>query len=539
MAIPQPLGYDAGLVSLRGNPAYLSSVSRDVLGEAQLAHRDGRLGFLVGAGLSVPIGLPGWNSFNYALVREVLERHESPQRRQEHKLATAYLEQLQGQSLAAAEFARRRAGDDFHIATCRRRYTTAPSWPAMPGPTPNPLRAFAQLAVESKPPFPCLHTTNYDDLLERALTRVAGKPARAIHLDHRLTTDGPRVVHLHGYFPFDAPQKQRARLARDLVLSDLDFSRLSNDHSAWTNRELLALLDARAVLILGMSLTDPNVRRLLAYLSDRNRTDGTAHYVVLLHRSTNSPGVVNDSLDEAAQLLDTDEYDVLARPGRQDPAHPGHLGSSEATSCAAFASATPTGIVATTSCASPWAKEHYGPLDVDDEQLQTAGTAGASARARDALVASRGAARPRRAQPLFAASRRQLPAACCRRWREKRHRGDRVPSRAVAAIRVTIPEIEAGAHRQGQDHLSRHELGATPPPPAQPPFQSWYQSLVSVPTFDDARGGVPVAVIQLVSSEPKLSEGLDAARLTRMSRMLREVVDISTQLFGSMSKPAT
>ena len=49
---------DDSRVPLRGNPAYLSNVARDVLAEVQQAHRDGRLGYLVGAGLSVPIGLP-------------------------------------------------------------------------------------------------------------------------------------------------------------------------------------------------------------------------------------------------------------------------------------------------------------------------------------------------------------------------------------------------------------------------------------------------------------------------------------------------
>ena len=61
------------------------------------------------------------------------------------------------------------------------------------------------------------------------------------------------------------PGKTKLRY-RNLDIGSVKAIRLSNDHAAWTNRELMTLLDSRSVLIVGMSLTDPNVRRLLAYL---------------------------------------------------------------------------------------------------------------------------------------------------------------------------------------------------------------------------------------------------------------------------------
>ena len=53
---------------LKQNHAILSTVAREVLREVREQHRAGRLGFLVGAGLSVPIGLPGWAAFNESLL---------------------------------------------------------------------------------------------------------------------------------------------------------------------------------------------------------------------------------------------------------------------------------------------------------------------------------------------------------------------------------------------------------------------------------------------------------------------------------------
>jgi hypothetical protein len=87
---------------------------------------------------------------------------------------------------------------------------------------------------------------------------------------------------------------------------------------------------------------------------------------------------------------------------------------------------------------------------------------------------------------------------------------------------VTIPEVEE-ALIVGQTIL-RKDIKPVPAPAGQPPFQDWYGSLLSVPYFDAPAGGVPMAVIQLVSSERDLGAVLDPARLAQLSGYLREVV---------------
>ena len=498
---------------LRGNPAYLSNVARDVLAEVQQAHRDGRLGFLVGAGLSMPIGLPSWNSFNQALIEQTLERH-TPGGVVGHELSRAYLDQLQGQSLTAVEFVRRRAGSDFHVVVRGALYERRDLKRLEPT---EVHYALAKLAVESTPPFPCVHTTNYDELLELALSAASGRRAWPVHVGRRSWADGPRVVHLHGYFPYAPPPvAQKARLARDLILSDLDYSRLSNDHSAWTNRELLNLLDSRSVLIVGMSMTDPNVRRLLAYLSDRHRQDGPPHYVVLLHRLL--PGE-NGTQGHAAAMLDEDEHEFWKEHGvkilriqtwdrlnyllrrirfsddQWDRKH--------------------------RELRLAWAEASFGGLEAaeaGERELQEVGT--------DALAHARDAAVQRVKLPGRSEINLFLPLG----RGEYRRVFSSVEGRAKAAPRpfepshdrVTIPEVEE-ALILGQTIL-RKDIKPIPPPAGQPPFQDWYGSLLSVPFFDSAAGGVPVAVIQLVSSERDLGAVLDAGRLAQLAGYLREVV---------------
>jgi NAD-dependent SIR2 family protein deacetylase len=499
-------------LTLRGNPAYLSSVARDALASAQEAHQKGRLGFLVGAGLSTAIGLPGWGAFNQALVDGAFSRH-LPGDAPHSDVARAYVEALHGQTLAAIDFVRRRAGSEFHVVLREALYER------------KQLRAYAptevhyalcSLAMESSPPWPCVHTTNYDDLLELALQQVSGKKAKAVHASRRHWSDGPRVVHLHGYFPYEGPpQAHKNRLAREIIVSDLDYSRLSNDHAGWTNRELLALLDARSVLITGMSMTDPNVRRLFAYLSDRRRPgdDGPEHFVVLVNRVPEGDGPAHT---EAARLLDEDEHEFWKSLGVKILRLPGWDRLNYLLRRIRFADHEFDKQHRAVRLA--WARHNIGPVRLEDDAVQSLGTS-ALAAARDEAANAVGLD-GRVEINLFL----PLPDGSYKRvFSSMKGRAMEAPRPFQPAHdRASIPEVES-ALTLGQASL-RSDVKPMDAPAGQPPFQTWYRSLMSVPFFDDAAGGVPVAVIQLCSSERDLSEKLDAARLASLREQLREAV---------------
>ena len=125
---------------------------------------------------------------------------------------------MQGQSLAAVDLVRQRVGADFHVVLRGALYEREQLRKFQPT---EVHYALARLALESQPPYPCLHTTNYDDLLELTIANMqSGKRPRAVHATRRSSADGPRVVHLHGYFPYDFPgAAEDKRLAAELVAS--------------------------------------------------------------------------------------------------------------------------------------------------------------------------------------------------------------------------------------------------------------------------------------------------------------------------------
>ncbi|MGZ3443907.1 MAG: SIR2 family protein, partial [Polyangia bacterium] len=480
---------------LKQNHAILSNVAREVLREVREQHRTGRLGFLVGAGLSVPIGLPGWAAFNESLLEHAIGRHAPGGVAHVRALSKAYLDLLQGQSLAAVDLVRQRVGSDFHVVLRGALYEREQLRKFQPT---EVHYALARLALDSDPPYPCLHTTNYDDLLELTMQQMLGKRPRAVHATRRGSADGPRVVHLHGYFPFDFPgAAEEKRLAAELVASDLDYHRLSNEHAAWTNRELMTLLDSRSVLVVGMSLTDPNVRRLLAYLSEHKKSHDEAHdhFVVLQQR----PPMGDDDHRRAVEMLEEDEYKFWHGQGVKILRLASWNGLNYLLRRIRFTDEEWDKRHKELRIA--WATEHYRAVDFDDKTLQDFGTELCSYH-RDRIVAAVGLkervelnlflpmldGRYRRALSSMAGRATEAP-----RWFSPKHDAQ------------AIPEVELSLTVGEALKRSARSLPVTPPD-GEPPFQDWYHSLVSVPYFDYPAGGIPVALMQLVSADPALAD---------------------------------
>jgi len=506
--------------TLKQNHAILSNVAREVLREVREQHRAGRLGFLVGAGLSVPIGLPGWAAFNEALLEHAIGRHAPGGANDARALSRAYLDLLQGQSLAAVDLVRQRVGADFHVVLRGALYEREQLRKFQPT---EVHYALSRLALDSQPAYPCLHTTNYDDLLELTLYNMVGKRPRAVHAGRRSSADGPRVVHLHGYFPFDEPgAAEEKRLAAALVASDLDYHRLSNEHAAWTNRELMALLDSRSVLIVGMSLTDPNVRRLLAYLSEHKKAHDEAHdhFVILQQR----PLIGDGERRRAAEMLDEDEYKFWHGQGVKILRLSSWDGLNYLLRRIRFSDEQWDR--RHKELRVTWATQNYAEIDFDDPSLQESGTALLSHH-RDDI-----------AQVVGLGGRVELNLFLPMLDGRYRRALSSMPGRATEAPRwfapkhdaQTIPEVELALTVGETLKRTARSMRATPPP-GQPPFQDWYRSLVSVPYFDYPAGGIPVAVLQLVSSESELAEtDPQSPMMAQLRTVMREAITGAVRL---------
>ena len=238
-------------------------------------YQGGALRLLVGAGVSMASGLPGWEALNLGLTDAVIEQDLAGRCRDGEN---GYIRELVGpdgvRSVArdvyqrigrdaAADFAWRRLGDrGFRSVLARALYPR----PIESLPVRGTQRQLAAMALAA-PQRNMLFTTNYDPLLERAIAELRGAPGDWPR--YRYPESGkvknqttPRVHHLHGWLD------DRGNVGGTLVLTETSYLELLADSKAAPNRDLKKLLMSNApLLVLGMSLADPNLRRLL----DRRR----------------------------------------------------------------------------------------------------------------------------------------------------------------------------------------------------------------------------------------------------------------------------
>ncbi|HJW94771.1 MAG TPA: SIR2 family protein [Thermoanaerobaculia bacterium] len=215
---------------------------------------------LVGAGLSVPAGLPSWNA--------LLDEMEA----QLSMLDGAYKQALRdnADALWRAEEYRRYLGEQNYQSLLRNRFGA-----------PVTLKADSAPVALVKLPFRHFMTTNYDDvLLEAHKVAKLDSPqkmnwsnedeVRKFIFGLRNNLAPRTVLHLHGHHSN----------AMSIVLTDNDYTE-RYVRSADTTRKLFAILATERVVFVGFSLTDPDLMALLREVNATLRSDQARHFAIM------------------------------------------------------------------------------------------------------------------------------------------------------------------------------------------------------------------------------------------------------------------
>lgn len=241
------------------------------------AYSQRRLNVLVGAGIAQQSGFPGWDQFNKALLRNYLAKDigvDTPA----GMLASAGIEQITEDLYhtlgrdAAADFIDHASAEAFGSALAEALYEKRDV-------KDLPLKSVHHQIV-SLLPAAKLFTLNLDPLLELALTRNF---PRRNWLEFRspdangVTLRGQyRVEHLHGWVDPDG------KISDEVVLTQSKYFDLSADPNAPANRWLRKILAGdNTTLILGMSLADPNFRRVLYFLNKESAAARRRIFVIM------------------------------------------------------------------------------------------------------------------------------------------------------------------------------------------------------------------------------------------------------------------
>lgn len=146
---------------------------------------------------------------------------------------------------------------------------------------PNPSKlidAITQLAQHNN--VESIISYNYDNLLEKDLTskRIQN---RAIFEGGRTTVFEKPLYHIHGYAP------QGRQHCSKLVFSEEDYHDQYRNAFLWSNIEQLHALNRNTCIFIGLSMLDPNLRRLLDFSINSYPTEVSApHYAFMPIKET-------------------------------------------------------------------------------------------------------------------------------------------------------------------------------------------------------------------------------------------------------------
>lgn len=264
------------------------------------ALKSGRLTLVCGAGVSVGAGIPVWNQLLLQLLESMIERLSK-----DHSLdlgsnaAEEFNKRHSATALIVGKYLKNNLGKDFGKKVRDALYGAKPT-------TCELINAIVDLSRPQRDgkPIDSIVTFNFDALIEENLS-AANILNRAIYTEAiKHDPNELPVYHVHGYLPRTGKIPDET----DIVFSEDAYHSQFIDPFSWSNLIQLNKLTQNTCLFVGVSLTDPNLRRLLDVAWRKNPDKTLSHYIV---KKLPRFGLADDVLDDLARLLEEQDANAL------------------------------------------------------------------------------------------------------------------------------------------------------------------------------------------------------------------------------------
>lgn len=264
------------------------------LRSAQKAFRSGPNTFFLGAGVSCSEGLPGWKELLMALISDATGS------KIEEKEFDALFEANGSSSIIMGRYIRRLYNDNKiqlrkAIHNCLYKNKTYRMINS------DTIKTICNLVKNNNERVKSIITYNYDDLIEQQLANISVATS-SVFGPHEPDGRFP-VFHVHGILD------QKGIKSSDIVLAEDDYHEQYRRAFMWSNVEQLHALQNNNCFFVGLSMTDPNLRRLLDFTKSEasNNNKGDSHCFAFLMRDSIAEGVKSNKkqfLEEQRYMLE-------------------------------------------------------------------------------------------------------------------------------------------------------------------------------------------------------------------------------------------
>ena len=236
-----------------------------------MAWKQKHLVLFLGAGVSIPYGIPSWKNLVLELLFEQVEHTRRlgniwPHYRR--ALASWMTDYFDYSPLVLARMVERDArkrskrkgveyavdGEQIFLEKLRTQLYAQCKPPRVKRTT---LQAIADLIKRSKGNVRSVVSFNFDGLLEEELAKRK-IPTISIVDGTRQHSGFFRIIHPHGFVPRQGPIERN-----HLIFTEDDYHKLTESVFHWGLSEIVSELRHSTVLFIGLSMSDPSLRRLL------------------------------------------------------------------------------------------------------------------------------------------------------------------------------------------------------------------------------------------------------------------------------------
>ena len=263
------------------------------------ALRRGRLTLVCGAGVSVEAGIPAWGDLLIRLLETMMERISKDHSLELGKKSASEFQRRHGaSSLILGKYLKNNLGRDFKSEMRDALYASR----SASSPLIDSIVELSRPQRDGRP-LDSIITFNFDCLIEENLTgnNIPNRPLFSEAINH--DSNELPIYHVHGYLP----RTGRIPADAELVFSEDAYHSQFIDPFSWSNLIQLNKLTQNTCLFVGISLTDPNMRRLLDVAWRKNPDKNLSHYIVKrLPRFYDG-----DVLDEVSKLLEEQDANAL------------------------------------------------------------------------------------------------------------------------------------------------------------------------------------------------------------------------------------
>ena len=258
-------------------------LNKNIKANARKSFLTRKCSFVLGAGVSIDAGLPGWDNLLKCLI-------EQGGKKQDYSFVESDYDTLFDDCGSSSIILGRLIQTLFNDDVCKFNNAVKEALygkkEAVPGPLAKKISKIVNSRLNS---INGIITYNYDDLMEKALeedkvlySSVYGNSDQSATLP---------IYHVHGYLPQDDLQLPA------IVLSEKEYHEIYRRSFHWSNVEQLHAMQRSTCFFIGLSMTDPNLRRLLDIAQGEEYKDSyyrEIHHFAFLNKNDVAKGLTGE-----------------------------------------------------------------------------------------------------------------------------------------------------------------------------------------------------------------------------------------------------